>query len=68
MVDLSVSGALQDLRVDAGELVEGGYVADEPEMVAVEEHYLSCCLIDCLEIQLPVKLVGVGDAWSQIRR
>ena len=62
------SGTVQDLSVDAVEVLEVGDVADDPYLVAVQEHDFACTFIGIGEIRLAIELVGVGDAWSQIRR
>ena len=48
--------------------MEVGDVADDPYLVAVQEHDFARTFIGIGEIRLVVELIGVGDAWSQIRR
>ncbi len=59
---------MEDLSVDTVEVLEVGDVADDPYLVAVQEHNFSRTFVGIGEIRLAIELVGVCDAWSQIRR
>jgi hypothetical protein len=54
--------------MDAMEVLEVGDVADDPDLVAVQKHDFACTFVGIGEIRLAIELVGVCDAWSQIRR
>ncbi len=59
---------MEDLSVDTVEVLEVEDVADDPYLIAVQEHDFARTFIGIGEIRLAIELVGVGDAWSQIRR
>jgi hypothetical protein len=50
------------------EMVQGGDVAHNPNLIAVQEHNFACLLIQVAEIGLVVELVSVGDARGEVRR
>jgi hypothetical protein len=54
--------------VNAVKVVQVGDIADDPNLVAIQEHDFSGACVGRVEIGLPVELVGIGNAWSQIRR
>ncbi len=62
------SSTVEDLGVDAMEVLKVGDIADDPDLIAIQKHDLDRTFIGIVEIRLVVELIGVGDAWSQIRR
>ena len=62
------SSTVEDLGVNAMEVLKVGDVADDPDLVAVQKHDFARIFVGICEIRLAVELIGVGDAWSQIRR
>jgi hypothetical protein len=62
------SRAAQDLGVDVLEVLERGYVTDDPDLVAIQIHYLPGVFVGVAQIRLVIELAGIGDAWGQIRR
>ncbi len=62
------SGAIKHVRGDAVKEVQVGDVADDPNVIAIKEHYFSGVVIGGAQIGLVVELIGVGNARSEIRR
>jgi hypothetical protein len=62
------SSTVEDLGVNAMEVLKVGDVADDPDLVVIQKHDFARTFIGICEIRLTVELIGVGDAWSQIRR
>ncbi len=50
------------------EMVLGGDVAHNPNLIAVQEHNFAGLLIQVAKIGLVVELVSVGDARGEVRR
>ncbi len=49
------------------EVLKVGDVADDPDLVDIQKHDFARTFVGIGEIRLAVELVGVCDAWSQIR-
>jgi hypothetical protein len=62
------SGSLQDVRVDVVEVLEIGHVADDPYLITIQKHNLSCAFVSVAQIRLVLELVVGSDLGSQIRR
>ncbi len=60
-------GAIKHVRVDAVKEVQFGDVADDPNVIAIEEHNFKGVVIGGAQIGLAVDLIGVGNARSEIR-
>ncbi len=58
-------GSLQDLGVDFGELVQGWDVANEPDLIGIQEHDFSSVHVGLNERRLVGEVAIVGDAWGK---
>ncbi len=61
-------GSLQDLGVDFGESVHGGDVANEPDLIGIQEHNFSSMRVGLNERRLVGEVAIVGDAWGEFSR
>ncbi len=50
------------------EVLEIGHISDDPYLITVQKHNLSCAFVSVAQIRLVVELVVSSDVGSQIRR
>jgi hypothetical protein len=56
------------LGVDFGELVHGWDVANEPDVIRIQEHNFSSVRVELKERRLVGEVAIVGDAWGEFSR